>query len=114
MRIAVASEGLCVSPHFACCTSFTFYKIRHGVITECQNMPNPLLTMQNLTSLFQDFDVQVLITGAIDKSSADFIEQANIEVVSSVTGTARDATKLYLNQTLAGSSEDETLSLIEA
>ncbi len=42
MRIAVASEGLKVSPVFGKCASFTCYRIERGVIVECQNMPNPL------------------------------------------------------------------------
>ena len=40
MRIAVASEGLAVSPYFGHCASFTCYRIERGIIVECQNMPN--------------------------------------------------------------------------
>ena len=38
MRIAVASEGLAVSPYFGHCASFTCYRIERGIIIECQNI----------------------------------------------------------------------------
>ena len=51
MRIAVASEGLDVSPYFEHCISFTIYTIDCGIIAECQNMPNPRLQYGSLASL---------------------------------------------------------------
>ena len=51
MRIAVASEGLNVSPSFGQCSSFTCYTIDRGMIVECQNTPNPRLPLRQLASM---------------------------------------------------------------
>ena len=51
MRIAVASEGLAVSPYFGHCASFTCYRIERGIIVECQNMPNPHQTPARINGM---------------------------------------------------------------
>ena len=61
MRIAVASEGLDVSPYFRHCASFTCYKIECGIIVECQNMPNPHQTPARLAAVLRELDVNTLI-----------------------------------------------------
>ncbi|WP_139653446.1 NifB/NifX family molybdenum-iron cluster-binding protein [Raoultibacter phocaeensis] len=105
MRIAVASEGLDVSPYFEHCTSFTFYTIDCGIIAECQNMPNPQLPSGSLASLLVELEVDVLIAGCIKRTSIHALMEADIEVVSGVVGTARAATEAYLAQTLIGCDE---------
>lgn len=105
MRIAVASEGLDVSPYFEHCTSFTIYTVDCGIITECQNMPNPQLPSGSLASLLLELEVDIIIAGCTKRSSIQALMEADIEVVSGVVGTAREATEAYLAQTLIGSDE---------
>ncbi|CAK7013255.1 MAG: hypothetical protein PEGG_00526 [Paraeggerthella hongkongensis] len=116
MRIAVASEGLKVSPVFGKCASFTCYRIERGVIVECQNMPNPLFPPNRLASLLHELDVRVLITGTIEREAAEALRAVDIEVVPNRGGTARHAAEVYLARTLIGSdeSDEEELDVVEA
>lgn len=102
MRIAVASEGLEVSPYFGQCSSYMCYTIQRGIIVECQNMPNPGLPLNKLVSLLHDFDVRTLIVGCIDYDTAHVLCREDIEVVAGASGSARDVVQAYLTRTLTG------------
>lgn len=112
MRIAVASKGLGVSPTFGHCASFTCYKIERGVITECQNMPNPLIPANQLAAMFRELDVSVLLVGLIEREVADSLRAVGIDVISNQSGTARGAAQTYLARTLTGA--DDELEILEA
>ena len=105
MRIAVASEGLNVSPYFGQCSSFTCYTIDRGMIVECQNTPNPCLLPRQLASMLSDLDVKVLVAGCVEREAADVLGAKGIEVVPGACGTAREAAEAYLARTLAGDGE---------
>ncbi|WP_080798253.1 NifB/NifX family molybdenum-iron cluster-binding protein [Arabiibacter massiliensis] len=105
MRIAVASEGLKVSPYFGHCSSFTCYKIERGMIVECQNMPNPGLASPKLAAVLCDLDVRVLIAGSIEREAADALRAESIEVIPNEKGTARAAAEAFLARTLTGTDE---------
>ncbi|OUO90883.1 dinitrogenase iron-molybdenum cofactor biosynthesis protein [Gordonibacter sp. An230] len=105
MRIAVASEGLNVSPHFGQCASFTCYTIDRGMIVECQNTPNPRLPPRQLASMLGDLDVRVLVAGCVERDALDALGAEGIEVVPCASGTARGAAEAYLARTLAGDGE---------
>ncbi len=105
MRIAVASEGLNVSPYFGQCSSFTCYTIDRGMIVECQNTPNPRLPLRQLASMLGDLDVRVLIAGCVEREAADALGIEGIEVIPNASGTARKAAEAYLARTLAGDGE---------
>lgn len=105
MRIAVASEGLEVSQNFARCTSYMCYTVSRGVIVECQNTPNPNLPLDKLVPLLRDVGVNVLLVGAIDYETANVFCCADIEVIAGVKGSAREAVKAYLTNTLTGVDE---------
>ena len=72
MRIAVASEGLAVSPYFGHCASFTCYRIERGIIVECQNMPNPHQTPARIAAVLRELDVTAVITGIIERLCCQF------------------------------------------
>ena len=119
MRIAVASEGLDVSPYFEHCDSFTIYTIDCGIISECQNMPNPKLSASKLALLLRDLDVDTLIVGCIEREAATRLQTTDIELVYGVKGTARAATEAFLAKTLIGFDEwcdhsEETPHMVEA
>ena len=102
MRIAVASEGLAVSPYFGHCASFTCYRIERGIIVECQNMPNPHQTPARIAAVLRELDVTAVITGIIERDAVEALQAADIEVVSNRAGSARDAAEAYLAHTLIG------------
>lgn len=105
MRIAVASEGLEVSPYFRHCASFTCYKIERGIIVECQNMPNPHQSVEQLVSMLSELEVHALITGVIECATVDALHAVDIEVAANRSGSAREAAEQYLAHTLIGTDE---------
>lgn len=118
MRIAVASEGLAVSPYFGHCASFTCYKVERGIIVDCQNMPNPHQAPARTAAVLRELDVTAVITGIIERDAAEALEAADIEVVANEKGSARDAAEAYLARTLIGADEwhndEEVLNALEA
>ena len=76
MRIAVASEGLAVSPYFGHCASFTCYRIERGIIVECQNMPNPHQTPARIAAVLRELDVTAVITGIIERDAVEALQAA--------------------------------------
>ena len=105
MRIAVASEGLEVAPFFGHCASFMCYKVERGVITECQNMPNPRMPASRLAPLLRDLGVTTLIVGTIERDAADAFRTVDIDVVPNRRGAVRDEAEAYLARTLIGGDE---------
>ena len=88
MRIAVASEGLDVAPLFRSTVSFMCYTVKRGIITECQNMPNPKLPIDELVELFKELEIDVMIVGRIEYEFANRLCRAGIEVVAGACGNA--------------------------
>lgn len=105
MRIAVASEGLEVSPYFGQCASYMCYTVERGVIVECQNMPNPRIPLVELVRLLHELDVRTLIVGRIEYDAADLLCHSDIEVVAGAKGSAREVVQAYLTRTLIGVDE---------
>lgn len=105
MRMAVASDGLQASSHAVRCSSFMFYTVKRGIITECQNLPNPGLPAAETVKLLQSLEIDALITSGIDMDFANMLCHCGIEVVAGVNGTAREVAEAYLNHTLIGATE---------
>ena len=106
MRIAVASEGLNVSPYFERCTDYTCYTITYGIITECQNIPNSGLPASRVACLMNDLGVDIVISGKIEDEAKQALQDNNIEIFDGTSGTARSAVEAYLAQTFAGFEDD--------
>ena len=106
MRIAVASEGLEVSPHAGHCSKLhVLYRQprrHHGMPEPSETPASPGATM---AELFQDVGVDVLVCGGIDMDMANAFCHAGIEVVAGAAGSVRRVAESYLNHTLIGTEE---------
>lgn len=102
MRIAVAASGLDVARQFAQCDSFTCYTVERGIITDCQNTPNPGPPFSLILEYLKALEVSTLIVGLIEEDIATGFCDADIEVVAGVTGNAREVVSQYLTNTLIG------------
>lgn len=100
MRIAVASEGLDVSPHFGHCANYNYFTIEDGMIVEGQNLPSAGGQCGSAASLMRELDVDVVVTGGIGEKAKEALERHGIEVIAGVTGEARGAVLDYLSGTL--------------
>ena len=105
MKVAVACEGMSVSPHAARCESFMCYTINRGIITDCRNLPNMGITSHEAASLIKDAGFDALIAGGVDIVMANELCEAGIEVVAGVQGTAREVAESYISHTLMGAVE---------
>lgn len=105
MRIAVASMGLEVAPRFEQCESFMCYTVNHGVIAECQNMPNPVFAPSETSALLRGLEVGTLIVGLINVEVARVFCSDGVEVVAGASGAARTVVEQYLTRTLIGVDE---------
>lgn len=102
MRIAVASDGLGVSLHGSRCASYTCYTVVLGVITSCQNTPNPCLSAELTADYLKKLGVDVFVTSTIDRDSRRAFERRGIEIYTGATGSTRDAVDAYLTRFFSG------------
>lgn len=105
MRIAVASDGLDVSLHGNRCESYMCYTVDRGIITECQNTPNPCLSPKLTADLFKQLDVNVFIVHVLDPSFRSAFESAGIDVVAGAFGSTHRATENYLASMFMGNDQ---------
>ena len=105
MKVAVACNGMNVSPFAAQCESFTCYTVNKGVISDCRNLPNMGITGAEAAKLINDLGFEILITNGIDVDMANLLCECGVEVVAGVQGTAREAVERYISSTLMGAIE---------
>ena len=107
MRIAVAGDGLDVSLHSSGCASYMCYTIVRGIITSCQNTPNPGFIPDLAADYLTKLGVDVFIVHDIDPNARRAFQKRGIEVVEGASGPAREAVDAYLARLFAG--DDKTL-----
>ncbi len=96
MRIAVASDDLNVSANVGRCTSYMCYTVDRGVITQCQNFPNPCLPPASTATLLHNLGVDLLLSTSLEEPVHRALQEGGVEVVTGATGTARSAVESYL------------------
>lgn len=98
MKIAVASNGLEVSPYFECCTNYNFFVIDNGMIMDYRNFP--ILIQQGLSAIgvLRELDIDIIIVGCMKITNREQIENAGIEVVCGGKGDAKVVVEDYLSE----------------
>ena len=96
MRIAVASQGLDVSPHFGSCTNFNYYKVENNQLVDSRNLPSSGHLCGSQANFLRQIEVKVLLCSAISPHDKEQMERAGITVISGVSGRATEATMAYL------------------
>ena len=102
MKIAVACNGMDLSPHAAQCDGLMCYTVVRGIITDCRNLPNMGDASLAPAALVKAIGFDTLITGGIDMDMANELCEAGIEVVAGAEGSPREALEAYLAHTLMG------------
>ncbi len=105
MRVAVACDGLNVSMQNGRCESFMCYTIERGIITQCQNTPNPCLSPKLSANFLKQLGVDVLLVNILDPAFAGPYKHAGIEVATGLTGPAQQAVETYLNSLFDGDDQ---------
>lgn len=96
MRIAVASQGLDVSPHFGSCTNFNYYKVENNQLVDSRNLPSSGHLCGSQANFLRQTEVKVLLCSAISPHDKEQMERAGITVISGVSGRATEAAMAYL------------------
>lgn len=96
MRIAVASQGLDVSPHFGSCTNFNYYKVENNQLVDSRNLPSSGHLCGSQANFLRQIEVKVLLCGAISPHDKEQMERAGVTVISGVSGRATEAAMAYL------------------
>lgn len=96
MRIAVASNGLEIAPHFAQCLNFNYYTTRSYEIVDSQNIPAQGSSGEEYARLMDRVGVDTLICDGIDPATQSAFESRSIGVVSGARGNALKAASAYV------------------
>ncbi len=96
MKIAVASIGNDVSPHFGHCESFQIFNEQEGGIVSAETVPNPGHRPGFLPNFLGDMGVDVIIAGGMGGGAVEIFNERNIEVIVGAGGDARSAAEQYL------------------
>jgi len=100
MKIAVASEGKQVSPHFGHCEGFTFYEVGEDKIVNKSFTQNPGHRPGFLPEFLKEAGTDVIISGGMGASAQQLFAESNIKVVVGAEGNCDDVVKQYLNDEL--------------
>ena len=92
------------------------YTVERGIITECQNTPNPSLSAHQTAELLKNLGADVFMTYRIEPLIATAVEAAGIESVTGASGSARKAVENFIAHMFIGDDnlDDEELDLLEA
>lgn len=111
MRIAVASNGLDIAPHFAQCLNFNYYTTKSYEIVDSQNIPAQGSSGEEYAQLMDKIGVDTLICDDIGPACRGSFESRGIGVVSGAKGNALKAAQAYVANraevVLADAEEDD-------
>lgn len=98
MKIAVACDGLTISPYFVQTTSYTVYNVERGVIVGSNNLPALDQTISQLAVFLRSIGVDAFIVGRIDADMADVLRTSGAELIVDAQDDPLIAAKEYLSR----------------
>jgi predicted Fe-Mo cluster-binding NifX family protein len=87
MRIAIATDGKYVSPHFGRCPSFTLVDIENGKTVERVEIENPGHSPGYIPQFLHDKSVKLVVCGGMGARAQGFFEELGLETIKGVQGT---------------------------
>lgn len=97
MRIAIASEGNCVSGHFGHCEGFTIYEVEEGKALKKGFTPNPGHRPGYLPVFLKELDINVIIAGGMGEAAQMLFSERDIDVVVGAEGYCDDVVSRHIN-----------------
>ena len=86
MRVAVASDGSQVSPHFGRCERYVLADVESGEVTSLTALDNPGHEPGVLPALLHSHGVEVVIAGGMGPRAVGLFHDNGIEPVVGVSG----------------------------
>ena len=100
MKIAVATEGINVSPHFGRCPEYTIFEVENGSVRNRTIIPNPGHEPGFLPGYLARLGVSCIIAGGMGPRAEALFAQEKIETITGVYGGVEKAVERYLAGTL--------------
>jgi len=102
MKIAVATEGSTVAPHFGRCPEYTLYNVKDGSVADKTIIPNPGHEPGFLPEYLSKLGVSCIIAGGMGMRAQNLFAGKNIQTVVGATGLVDDVAKAFAAGTLEG------------
>ena len=99
MRIAVASNGLEVSPYLESCTNFNYFILTNGELVGYRNLPILAQNKHSTLEILKELGIDTLIVGCLKKSSRQLLEQNDITVLCGAKGDAKQTIEDFMTDT---------------
>ncbi len=100
MKIAVATEGTMVAPHFGRCPAYTLVDVADGKPAARVVVPNPGHEPGFLPAYLAERGVNVIIAGGMGPQAQNLFEKQGIATVIGVAGPVDKAIAGYLDGSL--------------
>ncbi|HHX27147.1 MAG TPA: dinitrogenase iron-molybdenum cofactor [Firmicutes bacterium] len=102
MKIAIATEGSMVAPHFGRCPEYTIYDAKDGSVMDKSVIPNPGHEPGFLPEYLSNLGVSCIIAGGMGMRAQNLFAGKNIQTVVGATGLVDEVAKAFAAGTLRG------------
>ncbi|MFO7941647.1 MAG: NifB/NifX family molybdenum-iron cluster-binding protein [Bacillota bacterium] len=100
MKVAIATEGGVVAPHFGRCSQYTLATIEDGGVTEKEVIDNPGHEPGFLPRYLAEQGVGVIISGGMGVRAQNLFDRAGIDYVVGVDCSVDECLRGYVDGTL--------------
>ncbi|MDD4792237.1 MAG: NifB/NifX family molybdenum-iron cluster-binding protein [Firmicutes bacterium] len=100
MKIAVASDGSAVSPHFGHCPEFAIVTVENGKAVDSTVLPNPGHRPDFLPQFLFEQGVSCIIAGGMGPRAQQHFAAKGIKTVIGAAGNVDDVVKASLAESL--------------
>jgi len=100
MKIAIATEGTSVSPHFGRCQAYTLLDVEDGIAVNRETIANPGHQPGFLPKYLSDMGVECIIAGGMGPRAQGLFAAQNIEFIIGVQGPIDEVIEKFLQQEL--------------
>jgi predicted Fe-Mo cluster-binding NifX family protein len=102
MKIAISTDGDCVSEHFGRCPSFTIVDIKNGRVSHKEVVMNPGHQPGFIPQFLHQRGVECIVAGGMGMRARGFFDEAGIQAILGVSGKIDDVIRGLQNGTLKG------------
>jgi len=100
MKVAISTDGECVSAHFGRCPVFTLVDIQEDGIVKAEEIPNPGHRTGFLPQFLHEKGVEGIVAGGMGRRAMDLFKQYQIRPILGISGKVEEVISDLLNGTL--------------
>lgn len=100
MKVAIACDGIAVSPHFGRCERYLVAEVEGAQIALQEWLPNPGHEPGALPRLMAQQGVSVVLAGGAGPRAQQLLAAAGIELITGVSGDSLEALQAFAQGSL--------------